>query len=124
MSGRIIKPSDLTHVPGAPSPDVRARMLNDALSSMSEDYLPPTAPKDATMLKAKDVRARVIERIRPLLTNPSLIICNESMSNLNRQIAEAYANEFTSFSHEDLVWVVTVLHTEMLMYKIKEELGV
>lgn len=119
----IIDPSTLQPVPGAPSPDVRARMLSDCLDSMSEDYKPSLAPKDAVLEKGREVRARVIRAVRPQLSNPALFLNPEALQKIFNELGNAYANEFAQWSHEDLCWLVTILHTEMMAGKIRAELG-
>ncbi len=122
---RIILPnaSQLPHVPGAPAPESRAAMLRDCLDSMEQDCKPSTDIHDVIKEKGLDARRAVIQRIRPLLSNPALVINPDSMANLYKLVGEAYGAEFVRWSQEDLFIMVTMLHTDMLMYKVKEQLG-
>lgn len=124
-TNRIIVPgaAQLPYIPGAPSPESRAAMLRDCLDSMEEECKPSTDIHDVLTEKGQEVRRAVIQKIRPLLSNPALIINPESMTNLYKLVGEAYIEEFVHWSEEDKAMMLTMLHTDMLMYKVKEQLG-
>ena len=104
------------------TPDVKAHMFKDCLDSLSAEYKPSTNPTDIAMERGKDLRRYVIEQIRPLLANP-LLDWQADRIKIAKQVAELYANGFALWNHDDLVWLLTVLHANMLMGKIQEQCG-
>lgn len=124
-SSKLILPNGFTldHVPGAPTPEARAKMLSDCLDSMCPEFKPATDQTSIVLEKGMEVRRTVIAQIRPLLTDPRLVLDGESMGKLAHHVAALYANEFAKLPYEDLVWLVTVWHSEMLMRKVKEQVG-
>lgn len=103
--------------------DVKQRMFADCLDSLDPAFKPSDAPMDKALELGRLARSRVITTIRPMLTNPLLKWDDEAKKNLAQCIANEYGSEFVRMSHEDLAWLVTVIHTDGLMKKIIEQCG-
>lgn len=116
MKSRIIKPY-------TPTPDAVQRMLADCINSLDPSMKPSTERKDTVLARAEDARSRVIAIIRPILAQPGFVWNRETSAKMNLHFAELYGSEFSQWSHEDLVWFMTVVHAERLTGKITEQMG-
>lgn len=112
-----------SHSNGEPNPDQRARMVDDALASMKHKFKPinKTVAEDI-MLRAKVVTQTVAKTCREF-TDPARKagIVTHDTKLLSALISKEYAELFSQWSKDELLFLITLIHTEQAIEQISGE---
>lgn len=96
-----------------PNPDQRAHMVSDALSALSHNFRPISMTEAELLLqRAKAVNSAVMKKAKPLIDHDTLIGGNKDVTTLAHVISKAYAEGFAGWSKDELLYLITLMHTE------------
>ncbi len=88
-------------------------MVSDALSALSHTFRPVTMTEAELLLqRAKTIAVEVKKKVKPLLEHDTLIGGNKDVTTRAHLISKAYAEGFASWSKDELLYLITLMHTE------------
>jgi len=96
-----------------PNPDQRAHMVSDALSALSHNFRPVSMTEAELLLqRAKAIAFEVKKKVKPFIDHDTLIGGNQDVTTLAHVISKAFAEGFASWSKDELLYLITLMHTE------------
>lgn len=104
--------------PTNPSPDFRRNVVNGTLKHFAAKHA--AAPEHIVVAKAKSLSKQITDLTNDVLKADVGKYNEHAMTQL---VEKLYMEGFNTFSKEELVFITTLLHTDLVIEKIKERVA-
>lgn len=105
----------------APTPEERARIVNDMLKhGVDPDYItPPKQTQEASLVeKAKKIHFSVMQQIKTFIKTVGYDSAMDNQEGLKAIMADYYISQYRQLDKEELLFLLTMLHVEIAFEQI------